>query len=187
MKQLLFCLLLGQCLLIHAQHNKNSNKFRFRSTHQVGFQSGQAGTDLQLQTINGIQYKTFSTGIGVGLDYYKERSVPLFLNVQKNLLRQPRTPFVYANGGYHFPWLKEKAEEWIRIDVDGGLYYDLGIGYHFPAFKSGAVHVSLGYSVKNMSEKINQNIWRSSLPAQEDFQRFDYTLRRYSFKMGLTL
>ena len=187
MKQFLLCLLLGQCLLSYAQHTTSSNKLRFRSTHQVGFQSGEAGTELQLQTINGIQYKTFSTGIGVGLDYYKERSVPLFLNVQKNLLQKPRTPFIYADGGYHFAWPKEKPEEWMRTDVEGGLYYDLGIGYRFPAFKTGAVHISLGYSVKEVSEKVKRNIWISSLPMPEDFQRFDYTLRRYSFKMGLTL
>jgi hypothetical protein len=187
MKQLLLCLLLGQCVLTHAQQANSSNKLRFRSTNQIGFLSGEASTELQLQTVNGIQYKTYSMGIGVGLDYYKERSVPLFLNVQKNLLQKPSTPFVYADGGYHFAWPKEKAEEWIRKDVEGGLYYDLGIGYRFPTFRTGAIHVSLGYNVKQMSEKINQNLWRSSFPLPEDFQRFDYTLRRYSFKMGLTL
>jgi len=185
MKKLIILLLLGGSLLGNAQ--QASNKLRFRSTNQVGFQSGQAGTEFQVQTINSIQYKTFSTGLGVGLDYYKERSIPVFLDVRKNVFAKQQTPFVYADGGYHFTWLKDKPEDWIRTDVKGGLYYDLGIGYSFPTSKTGAILVSLGYSVKNISEKVNHNIWRSSWPLPEDFHQLDYTLRRYSFKMGLTL
>lgn len=187
MKQLIIFLLLGFGYLAHAQSPKSTPKLSFRSINQIGFLSGQAGTEPLAQTINGVQYKTFSTGIGIGLDYYKERSIPLFLDIRKHVFHKPQTPFVYLDGGYHFPWTHDKAEEWIRTTVKGGLYYDVGIGYRFPTFKTGAIHVSLGYSAKNMSETINHNPWRSSWPLPEDYQQFDYTLRRYSFKMGLTL
>jgi hypothetical protein len=172
---------------LHAQFNKQTNKPVFRSLNQIGVVHGQAGTTPLVQTINGFQYKSLTTGIGVGLDYYKQRSVPLFLDVRKNISTRPQTPFVYLDGGYHFLWTKEPMQEWLITERKGGWYYDLGVGYSLPAFKTGAVHLSLGYSVKKMSEKVNQNPWRSSLPQPGDFQMFEYQLRRYSFKIGLAL
>lgn len=187
MKPFLIMLLSVYGFISYAQTSRSTNRLLFHSINQLGFLNGQAGTELLVQTINGIQVNTFSTGIGIGLDYYKQRSIPVFLDVRKSVFQKPQSPFVYIDGGYHFLWAKKEPKEWIRTNEKGGLYYDFGIGYSFPAFQKGAVHISLGYSVKNMSEKVNQNPWRSSWPLPEDYLQSDYTLRRYSFKMGLSL
>ncbi|HYH13718.1 MAG TPA: hypothetical protein VD794_00765 [Flavisolibacter sp.] len=187
MKPFLIFLLSVCCCISHAQTGKSTNRPTFHSINLLGFLNGEAGSEPLVQTINGIQVKTYSMGIGVGLDYYKQRSVPVFLDIRKNIFRKAQSPFVYLDGGYHFLWSNNKPKEWIRTNEKGGLYYDLGIGYSFPASKTAAVQVSFGYSVKNMSEKVNQYPWRSSWPSPEDYQQLNYTLRRYSFKMGLSL
>lgn len=188
MKKLFTAILTSICLFSYAQTAKKTNPVRFHSTNQVGLIQGQIGSALLLQSINGIQYQTCLVGIGLGLDYYKKRSVPLFLELRKNLFSKNNTPFIYADGGYHFIWDEEVSEELFVTDVKGGMYYDLGIGYNFSAFKSSAVTISLGYSMKSMSETINLHPERSSWPPPpSDFQDYEYKLRRYVFKMGLTL
>ena len=83
-------------------------KFVFHSQNFAGLLEGQAGSAFQLQTINGVQNKGWFTGIGAGLDYYRFRSVPLFLNMSKFLFDGKKF-FVSGNGGVNFPWLKNEA------------------------------------------------------------------------------
>lgn len=188
MKNLLTAILLSTCILSNAQKTKKANAVQFHSINQVGLAQGQDGSALLLQSINGIKYETYVAGVGIGLDYYKQRSVPLFLELRKHLFQKSSTPFVYADGGFHFIWSNVEPQEWFVTEVKGGLYYDLGVGYNFGAFKSNAVTISFGYSVKNKSEIINLHPERSSWPPPpSDFQKFEYSLRRYVFKMGLTL
>jgi hypothetical protein len=188
MKKLFITILISSCLFSYAQTAKKISPIRFRSTNQVGLTQGQKGATFLLQSINGIQYQTYLVGIGVGLDYYKQRSVPLFLELRKHLFKRNNTPYVYADGGYHFIWSDEDSPDWIVTEEKGGLHCDLGMGYRFPVFESRALTISLGYSIKNMSEVINLHPERSSWPPPaSDFQKFEYNLRRYSFKMGLTL
>src|SRR5262245_27408802 len=106
----LFFSIFVSCTLFaqQAKENRAAKKncgCSFNSLAQLGILEGEAGTAFQLQTINGIQFKTWSAGIGVGLDYYKYRSIPLFLDLRKYILNKPRTPFLYADGGIHFAWV----------------------------------------------------------------------------------
>lgn len=188
MRNLFTAILISTCLLSYAQTAQKTNPVRFHSTNQVGFIQGQEGSALLLQSINGIQYQTYLAGIGVGLDYYKQRSVPLFLALRKNLFPKSNTPFIYIDGGYHFIWKDDATENFIVTDKKGGIFSDLGIGYNFSAFQSSAVTISLGYSIKNMSETQNLHPERSSWPPPPgDLQKFEYKLKRYVFKIGLTL
>ena len=70
----------------------------FQSLLQGGLLDGAAGPSWQLQTINGIYYKTWFAGIGVGLDYYTMRTIPLFLDLRKEY---------FANAGLLFYMLME--------------------------------------------------------------------------------
>src|SRR5215203_3590562 len=79
----------------------------FTSINQVGIGWGGSGEGLQLQTINGLSYKTYSAGIGIGLDYYWARTIPLFIDLRKNIFSKKQTPFVYADLGLNMPWVKE--------------------------------------------------------------------------------
>ena len=116
------------CLQATAQ----KNSYRFQSNMQFGLLEGEQGSAFQLQTINGVQHKTWFAGLGVGLDYYHTRSIPLFLNVRKEIFKGEKTPFVYASGGYHFPWLRAEDKDWYITETKGGLYFDAGIGYQVP-------------------------------------------------------
>src|SRR5690242_4135427 len=86
------------------QVKKTSSPVSFRSINLVGMNEGQGQTAFQLQTINGAEYKGWFAGVGVGLDYYNIRSVPLFFDLRKDIQNKKSTPFVYADAGVNYVW-----------------------------------------------------------------------------------
>src|SRR5438067_13301438 len=90
-------ILIGFTYNTQAQKNiPKENVIRFRSSIVIGTLDGERGTSFQLQSINGIAYKTYSAGIGLGLDYYFMRSIPLFIQLEKSITKHNTSPFVYG-------------------------------------------------------------------------------------------
>ena len=183
-----FCLL--QTIIVSAQREKNESEknIHFHSITQAGFLIGSSDVQLQLATINGIKYKTYFVGAGIGLDYYFERTVPVFIDLRKNILNRYQSPFVYAAAGINIPWIDKDQENWNREYKKGG-YYELGLGYNFPLRKSLAVVLSAGYSVKLLSAKeYTWNYFLSSSwpPPSAYINHYQYTLRRIGIKAGVS-
>ncbi|MBA2745856.1 MAG: hypothetical protein H0U44_06495 [Flavisolibacter sp.] len=169
---------------LKAQNVKSSSSIKFNSLLQAGLLEGSAGSAFSLSTINGVRIKSFSAGVGVGLDYYTVRSVPVFIDLRKDLLKSDKTPFVYVSAGRHFPWLKNNENnEWITSKTFPGWYYDLGIGYSIP-IQSQALFFSAGYSYKAFRETTEMSTicLRGECPTFKE--EFSYALRRISIKAG---
>ncbi len=163
-----------------AQQIKNS-KPKFQSLVHLGFVEGNAGNAFQLQAINGFDFNCFSAGIGMGLDYYGTRSVPLFVDLRKNILRKPQTPFLFLDAGVHFPWYNQS--EAAITKGKPGLFYEAGVGYNIP-LQSHAFTFSAGYSYKAFNEEIETPVWCLMGDCANDVQKLSYQLRRISIKVG---
>jgi hypothetical protein len=189
--------MLSGCFLIaNAQaKTKTSGPNKFTSILQLGILEGQADkTYGQLQLVNGIQRNAWFYGLGLGIDYYgPKRSIPLFVDVKRDFKNGKRTPFLYADGGYNFSWLREndKVNFWggnANYKQSGGMYYELGIGYKFPLKNKAALGFSAGYSFKEQKETYTNNLFiepiiprpNNSLPPDI----FDYKFRRISLKFN---
>lgn len=167
-------------------------KFKFNSINQFGCVTGAFGNALQVQTINGVSYKNFYAGAGIGLDYYYIRSIPAFLDVRKTIGSKNKAPFVYVSAGYNFPWLSN-GDKGMLIESRGfvtnakaGLYYDAGIGYQVPVLKKSSLFFSAGYSTKKFSTISYSAIAIDIYPPQPPvYNQYNYTLRRISIKAGL--
>lgn len=180
MKNTIVFLLLFICLGAAAQKHKP----QFNTMVQGGLLEGERGSAFQVKAINGFVYKTWTGGIGVGLDYYHTRTIPVFLDVRKSFGKGTRTPFVYASGGPNFPWLKD--DESYGLKPKAGLYIDAGVGYQMPVMKSSAFFFSTGYSQKSFKEKETQDVIITIYPMPPYYGRtFEYTLRRLSIQVGL--
>jgi len=152
----------------------------------AGATEGQQGGSLQLGATVGVKAKSWTTSVGTGLDYYGVRSIPLYLNVEKRIFDRQQTPFVYLNGGYHFPWLKNiKNSRWNTTNASGGIYYGAGIGYQVPASKQIALFFAAGYSFKQFREEITQRYECLIAPCPEYNEKINYGFRRLSLTTGL--
>lgn len=180
------------CLALHhplyAQDTTSRDKVRFGVTAMGGLLAGSSDHSGVLQLVTGLRYKTWSGGVGAGIDYYYERSIPLFLQLKKALFEKPHTPFVYADGGVHLPWLRKDPEklDWMVQDTEGSFYYEAGIGYEVPLFKNSRVVFSAGYSYKAMEQEVNAMPWLSIWPPPPSaYETFNYEMRRISVKAGI--
>ena len=181
-------------LLVAGQESSADNKkkgcgCRFQSINQLGAVQGELEGAFLLQSVNGIRLGQWFTGIGVGLDNYRFRGVPLFADVRHYILNKQRTPFIYADGGIHINWLtdSQKAPKGFGTSSDfkNGVYTDFGVGYSLGFKNNMAVLFSAGYSYKNITEKRSIPLWCLLPPCPVNIETFRYGLNRVSLKVGI--
>jgi hypothetical protein len=171
-----------------AQQKTPASTWKFHSINNIGLLEGQTGSAFQLQTINGVQYKSWFAGAGVGLDFYRYRTIPLFADLRKEFGHGANKFFLYADLGIGFSWVtdNEKMAYVTNDHFSNGFYDDFGVGYKISMGKRNAMLISLGYSYKKIVESYNDGIYFGYPPAEG----FDYTeqinsyLNRLSIKIG---
>jgi hypothetical protein len=177
--------------MLNAQNAKKTRSncgCSFSSINQAGVMEGSAGSSFHVQTINGIRYKSWFTGLGVGLDHYRYRTIPVFFDVRKDLLNKVNTPFLFGDVGVHVPWLDDKNKTWWGdSEFNRGLYYDAGVGYKLNIGKSRALLFSGGFSLKKMRETRFIPVMCITAPCPDQREYYDFSLKRFSLKAGLQL
>ena len=74
-------------------------------------------------------------GLGAGVDFYPgQRHIPIFLDVQGDLLAGRITPFYQLNAGYS--WAEERNAPVALESLSGGLYLkpSVGVRWHFARY-----------------------------------------------------
>ncbi len=174
---------------ITAQQKKPASLWRFHSINSVGLLEGEAGSAFQLQTVNGVQYKSWFAGAGLGLDYYRFRGVPVFLDIRKMFPLASNAIFIYGDIGIHAGWPTEKQKNTNSYvaalsDFQNGLYTDAGVGYQIGLGNKRAFLISAGYSFKSL-----RGTQTDYTPGYYDgppaITKLRYDLSRVSLKMGL--
>jgi hypothetical protein len=146
---------------------------------------GESEPQEQYLLSGGIRKRTWLLGAGIGVDDYHTRSVPVFVDVRKQLHARINTPFAFANAGYHFLWEKDERKDFFELDSEGGLYYDLGIGYQIGLTKKLKLLLSGSYTGKHFSKTKNVQPWVSTGPTPESIRTYEYRLSRATLKLGL--
>jgi hypothetical protein len=161
---------------------------------QIALLNGSSGAGAQIQLAGGLVKNNWHLGLGTGIDYYELTSVPVYSDIRYHFGKEKKA-FAYANLGYNFHW-KESTEGRVYImpppnsTVKGGLYTDLGIGYNIGLGKNHSLALSIGYSVKQLTEEVEEMLWGPfPLPVQVDptIRRYEYTFKRVSFKVAYRL
>jgi hypothetical protein len=188
---LLVFMLLGMITMSSAQQKSLPAQWQFHSINSVGLLEGETGSAFQLQTLNGAQYKSWFAGVGIGLDFYRIRSIPLFADIRKEFGKGNSKLFVYADMGVNFSWATDQQKtSYVQNDkFSNGFYNDFGLGYKVVAGKKNAVILSLGYSYKKTVESYNQVyddpgfIWTLTFQ-NNGTEKINYSLNRLTLKIG---
>lgn len=185
MKKITFSILSATFFLYSAMAQEV--KPRFNSMNSIGFASGQSEPQLVLQTVNGISFSKWFAGIGVGIDYYEYKTLPLFVDARR-YFGKGNIGFVYADLGYNFP-LKNKPEKEVSYydiyDFNGGVYTDFGIGFKTKLKNKSSLIFSIGHSYKKLENKIGVNICPFAGPCYVDYSKYDFSFGRIILKAGL--
>jgi len=167
---------------------------QFRSTEWVGLSSGEVGSAGQVQTVNGVAKGPWFVGVGAGLDYYRFRSVPLFLSVTRDQAIGKRDwLFLYVDGGTNVPWYTRTITPEDNISSStfhGGEYWSGGLGYLWKLgdHTSKAILFTAGYTVKKLKEDQTQMfgcpLANPCPPTPFQPAVFEYLCRAYQFMIG---
>jgi hypothetical protein len=178
-------------LLIVAFNSNAQKRVKFSTQNYIGYLIGSSDNDLQLQTINGISFNKWFTGIGTGIDWYYQRSVPVFLSVERGFaVNKTKNIYFSAGLGSNFPW-KDKnnySDVWgwpTDSKMQTGLYLNAGFGYKISVGKQNdAVLLHVGYSNKRYKETVTTIapcLWGN---CPESTESFNYNFRTISVKIG---
>jgi hypothetical protein len=170
-----------------ASRAQEKERIKFSVITQLGFLHGPSGNYAQGNFVSGIRYKTWTAGLGFGLDYYYLRSVPLFADLRKYLNKKDYAPFIYLDLGSNYPWIKRNNEKIIvpgfySSTYDAGIYMDAGIGYRLKYGNAQGIVLSLGFSQKKLRDFQVAERWGPW--TSDEVYRYEYKLQRLSFKAG---
>lgn len=167
---------------------KKTQDYRFHSFNSVSLVNGSNAVSAALQSVNGFQKKSLFAGLGVGLDYYLYRTVPVFADLRYEFGKNKNKFFVYTDAGINFSWAQDyfysQPSIWNRNqsnDFHNGLYTDAGFGYIVGMKKGNGLILSLGHSHKGLKELITYQDWRTN-EWQTDINK--YKLNRIVLKAG---
>ena len=169
---------------------KKNTAYKFHSINNISLMNGDNEVSAGLQSINGFQKGNLFAGVGLGLDYYLYRSVPLFADFRYELGKTKNKFFAYADGGVNFDWVEEKYYNGPIFIWDGnnnssefhnGAYTDLGFGYIVGTKKGGGLVLSLGHSYKSLEKTISYLDWRTQETVTDVY---NYNLNRIVLKIG---
>lgn len=175
-------------VLIGNHVKSQDKKIRFRSFNAVGFVIGEHSNDIMLQTVNGVTYKNFYSGIGFGIDYYDYNSYPLFFD-QRIYFRKKNKAFFYGDLGYNISGKNKPGKEvyyYNTYHFSGGIFTDFGIGYKIRFIKKSLFTLSSGFSYKDINSRIG-NIYPcySSGGCPVDYSNYKYGNGRVVLKAGV--
>lgn len=162
-------------------------KSSFKTIASLGIVAGESTAKPLIQVVSGFAFKKWFTGIGVGLDFYNLKSIPLFADVRMNF-GSKGAGFLYADGGYNFSFdNKSNADSFYKTSDRflGGLYMDAGIGYRVRLGSLHRLSFSAGYSQKTIVNRLGYNypcITGGSCP--QDVFKNHYTMGRIVTKLS---
>jgi len=158
--------------------------FKFETIVQTGLLAGGSAEAFTLQTVNGFRHQKWFAGIGTGIDFYMQRSIPLFVDVRYDFSTKRKTFFLYSDAGTNFAWTKNREQQNI-IDQSPGLFTDAGIGLKINTKKQDAFVISAGYSHKQLKEtQKGFSWWGWSVESPETYYRYNYKFNRIVVKIG---
>jgi len=184
-----FLVLLMAVTLVSFGQKKNA-AYKFHSINNITLINGDNVTSAGLQSINGFQKGNLFAGVGIGLDYYLYRTVPLFADFRYQFGKTKNKFFAYADGGVNFDWVEGNNYDGPIFIWDGstnttefhnGAYTDLGLGYMVGTKKGGGLVLSLGHSYKSLKKTISYPDWRTQETITDIYH---YNFNRIVLKVG---
>ena len=171
-----------------AQNKKSSAPMKFQTSIGAGLLVGHSESSVNWQLVNGFKINNWFGGIGAGVDYYRYRTVPLFLSARRERLFHSNF-FAFADAGLAIPAVRDnqRKEFVVRDKYYPGFYSETGIGWAIPANKKLSVRVSLGYSFRTVREEAEFPSFRSWWPSPNTEIEYRYKFQLLTLKTTVSL
>jgi hypothetical protein len=192
MKKILFLLMvcLGNVALLFSQSQPLQPKQKntlFQSFNAIALIAGEQGAGFGIQSVNGVEWKSFFIGAGIGLDFYGISTTPVFFDIRKTFGQSKNKFFAYGDAGYNIAWPGSFPENFNSKlqDPEGGFYSDIGMGYLVGFGKRDALILSAGYTFKSLSDNlVAYPLCLPGVVCEPTTDRNEYHFNRITIKAG---
>jgi hypothetical protein len=185
---LMICLTNGSFLFSQGQSLQPKQKnTRFQSYNAIALLTGESGVSAGIQTVNGVAWKSFFIGGGLGFDFYGIGTTPVFLDLRKTFGQQRNKFFAYGDAGYNIAWPGSNSVSFNSSEQNqkGGFYSDIGFGYLVGFDKKNALILSAGYTFKSLSDNlVAYPLCLPGVVCEPITDRNEYHFNRISIKAG---
>jgi len=174
-------------LTINFPASAQKKKIKFNSVNTFEMISGESPVSIGFQTINGVRFLNWFLGIGIGVDEYRYKTLPLFSDIRK-FFGHEKKAFFYGDVGSNFPMKNRPDKEvsyYTSYHFTGGIYTDIGIGYQFYLNKNSSLVISFGNSFKKLKMRTNVGYECGSVPCPENRTNYSYSFNRMILKAGV--
>ena len=168
---------------------------------ELGLQAGSFEPSGDMRLNGGINYKGWLIGAGGGLDHYRFKSVPLYLQARKFIGNKRLRPFIIASAGINTPvetTVSKSNNSFWNISIwnnvmapptiytySSGAYGELGLGYALINKKNRGLMMSFSYTQKNLSESYPKQISNGTIGGIEDSkERQIYYMKRWCLRIS---
>jgi hypothetical protein len=163
----------------------------FVVTPEINLLNGDEHISSNITLKAGVLKGKTQYSIGVGIDYYGYRTVPLVVDVKQFLGNKKNKAFVYAGAGYNITWLlnEQKTQNWLwgmpatTADYSNGFTYHYGIGYGFLNIKNKGLLVTIGINSKSLRETYDTWIFNGTTSVLMPTKN-TYTLNRLAIGLA---
>lgn len=189
MKKLLIILLL---LPIACFSQKKKTKIYPHVILSGGIAGGEKQTAPVAQLSAGISFGPWFSGLGVGYDYYRFNTIPVYADWRFSF-GPDRILYVYANPGVHLlqPTGSQLETIWARkAELKPGFFGEGGVGFRVKAGRYHHLGLSIGYRYRQMTHRTDLTPpWISSRPTTmgelaKDRYSFTTIVSRLTWEFG---
>jgi hypothetical protein len=185
---LMVCLFNAAFLFSQSQPLQPKQKnTRFHSYNAIALLTGESGVSAGIQSVNGIEWKSFFVGGGVGFDFYGIATTPVFLDLRKTFGKGKNKFFAYGDAGYNIAWPGSSSISFNSSEQEqkGGFYGDVGLGYLVGFGKKDALILSAGYTFKSLTDNlVAYPLCTPGVVCEPITDRNEYHFNRISIKAG---
>lgn len=142
-------------------------------------------TAPSISMLQGLRYRRFALGAGMGYDVYKDwRAMPLFTGVSYDFVHDAgQALYVQMNGGYSKAWFT-RSDEAQPIDKSaGGYFFHPAVGYRAGKGRA-SIHISVGYKIQHVQYDATPLWWGGWNRPRVTITQ---TMERVSFLIGIGL
>lgn len=177
------------CLVGFTAGLQAQTKPRFSTQNTVGLLIGGSDNAPQLQTVNGVAFNNWFTGIGAGIDWYYQRSIPVFVSANRYFNTSPRRQvFLTSGAGVNYAWGEPDyfTNGWgYDIKFRPGLYWTAGLGYKIGIGKQNDhLLIQLGYNNKVHTQESIYALPCLIAPCPVSKEVYKYSFNALSLRLG---
>jgi hypothetical protein len=154
-------------MMIAAPVLSQQSKTGYTGSLEAALVNGGYESNAAITMTHGLGFKGITASVGAGIDYYRFRSVPVFIDLKKYFTIAKLQPFIQASAGLNVAWptTEQKiVQRWWwqgndTISFSNGIYSKAVMGIVLNPGKQVKISAVAGWSYKSVTTRYDELVF----------------------------